>query len=479
MSRQAPYLDQPPRLYLDVSTLLRWTGPPVGILRVEAALARHALITAHRMGFAFFDPGRSRYRGVPADIIRDLLNGRLVIDASHVPDPRPRHRTGMSRVFHEVAQCIYPLRRPRRVAVLALERLRLAWPSSSSSKTIGAVQERLFSARYRRMLFDQDGKRRRFIPIGKVLGPAIALGPDCIILSAGAEWNTKAPAALVELKSRYRYRYVLLCHDLIPLKFPRFFMPHDVAAFSSYFKAALRVVDRFICVSNCTANDLLAYAKQEDVSLLDVQVEANGADPPLSASSDLPDALVHRKFVLFVSTIEPRKNHALIQRVWLQLLARGIPQATGFKLVFVGRLGWKMEELTRSWQTNETLRSTLVHLQDLPDSSLASLYNNAAFCIYPSLYEGFGLPVLEAFSYGRAVIASTAGSLPEVMQDRGPTLDPMDEQAWYETMAAWITRPDIVDAHETKLTGFRPSTWEEAAARIVHRATRPFQTSAE
>ena len=98
-----------------------------------------------------------------------------------------------------------------------------------------------------------------------------------------------------------------------------------------------------------------------------------------------------------VSTIEPRKGHQLIYNVWLKLLAEGVPQKTGFKLVFVGRPGWKVEKLIDQLKNDARLGNSLQLLTSVNDDQLAALYDGAAFCLYPSVYEGYGLPVVEAF----------------------------------------------------------------------------------
>ena len=151
-------------------------------------------------------------------------------------------------------------------------------------------------------------------------------------------------------------------------------------------------------------------------------------------------------YAMLVSTIEPRKGHELLYRVWKRLLADGIPQARNFKLIFVGRPGWMVEHLLREIAADRDLGDTLKIFSFAADDELAALYANAAFCVYPSLYEGYGLPVVEAFSYGKAVIASTGGAIPEVVGEFSPCLDPKDEESWYRTLRSWIEDPVVARA---------------------------------
>jgi len=177
------------------------------------------------------------------------------------------------------------------------------------------------------------------------------------------------------------------------------------------------------------------------------------------------------RFALFVSTIEPRKNHALLLRVWRRLLDAGIPQRFGFRLVFVGRRGWAVDDVLRQLDQPEAFQGTVVQLGDVDDAELGRLYQGAAFCLYPSRYEGFGLPVVEAYAWGRAVIVSNGGSLPEVARGYGPCLDSEDEEAWTATIRSWMEEPHRVAAAEQRIRRDRPFlTWREASARMLAEA---------
>jgi glycosyltransferase involved in cell wall biosynthesis len=110
------------------------------------------------------------------------------------------------------------------------------------------------------------------------------------------------------------------------------------------------------------------------------------------------------------------------------------------------------------------LAGTLVLLTDADDAKMATLYRNAAFCLYPSRYEGYGLPVIEAFSHGKAVLASTGGAVPEVVGDFSPCLDPDDAQAWQRMLARWIEEPAARAAYAERIrASFRRPTWDESA----------------
>ena len=170
--------------------------------------------------------------------------------------------------------------------------------------------------------------------------------------------------------------------------------------------------------------------------------------------------------MLFVSTIEPRKGHGMLIRVWRRL-SRPMPQRHGFKLVFVGRPGWMVDDVLREIDAMRGSAGTLVHLADVSDSALAAIYRACAFCAYPSRYEGFGLPIVEAFSYGKAVIASTGGAIPETVNGLSPCLDPADEDAWYGEIKRWIEDPQARAPCEARIRqSFAHPDWRHAAAQF-------------
>jgi len=229
-------------------------------------------------------------------------------------------------------------------------------------------------------------------------------------------------------------------------------------------------------------SDVEAYCRTLGISLRATAVTPFGSDAvrqhPASARPLRP-GIERDRYALLVSTIEPRKGHELLYRVWKRLLADGIPQAGNFKLVFVGRPGWMMEKLLGEIAADRDLGDTLQIISFAGDDELATLYANAAFCVYPSLYEGYGLPVVEAFSYGKAVIASTGGAIPEVAGEFSPCLDPKDEESWYRTLRGWIENPSLRAPYEDAIrTRYRHTSWNEASAKLYELIDAHFRQAA-
>jgi glycosyltransferase involved in cell wall biosynthesis len=439
------------QLFVDVSTLVRFSGPPVGILRVEHEVALQAVARGGQP--VVYDPAARGFRLLHPAWVGALLRREALLDPAH---GLPRGR-----------------RLRRHDLFLALERRRLAAPEGRGSRAFSAVQRALLAARppgFR--IADGTGRRTPVLPADLALGPPAPLGPGDVMLSPSNDWNIKDPDALADAKRQLGFRLAVLCYDLIPVTRPEFFAPEVSAPFARYWRRLLRVADTVIVNAHAVARDVAALRAAEGLPPADTPVVPLGADPPRAAPAPLPDGLAPDHFALFVSTIEPRKNHALVLEVWRRLLARGVPQRTGYRLVFVGRPGWMVAPLLAEIADARRFAGTLLHLARAEDAVLAALYRAAGFCLYPSRDEGFGLPVVEAFVHGRALLASTGGAVPEAAGGLAPCLDPDDIGGWAAEMERLMLDPAARRAAEARVAaGYRPRDWDAVAADLIRAAT--------
>lgn len=232
---------------------------------------------------------------------------------------------------------------------------------------------------------------------------------------------------------RTRAWTVTTVHDLSVLAHPDWHPADRVRWYERDFAAGVRQTTRFIAAS--------AYTKGEMVRRLgvpadriDVTYQApRAAFRPLArdqARQVVAPLGLPERFLLFVGTLEPRKNVVGLLQAFAALpaaLRKRVP------LVLAGGWGWKMESLPDSLAQHGLLDDTrLIGYQS--DTVLAALYSLCTALAWPTLYEGFGLPPLEAMACGAAVISSTATSIPEVVGDAGVLLDPTDVPAWTEAL---------------------------------------------
>jgi glycosyltransferase involved in cell wall biosynthesis len=447
------------RLILDISTIARWTGPPVGIVRVEFELAQHAMRRRHDVQLTFYDPLSGGLRALRPEWQELVLGLDGCIDTVEIDfrRHRPRWRNLLS---------------PRYPIAMWLERLRLT--GSATVRAIASrLQKRLLrSAARRPPFFDQSGRRVAVVGYDLALGDQVPLAQEDTLLSAGSDWLHKGTAMLA-LRRRYSMHMAVMCYDLLPLLHPKFFPPQEVPPFRAYWDATLQAGVRIICNSECVAGDVRHYAAAKHLGDPCTRIVPLAASP-VSNSSLPPLRLPLRRggFALFVSTIEPRKGHSVLLEVWRRLLRRGVPQKADFRLLFVGRPGWMVDDVLR--QVNSAKPYGALHWEGVNDLELERLYQDCAFCLYPSRYEGFGLPIIEAFTRGKAIIASTGGAVPETVNGLSPCLDPLDVDAWTALIGDWIGRPDAYAEWEARIRhDFRRREWPDVAEQIMSAAVAP------
>jgi glycosyltransferase involved in cell wall biosynthesis len=450
------------RVIFDVSSIARWSGPAVGIARVENALAAYAIAHRPDIILSIYDPRTGYFRALDPRWAVAVIGWDAsleILEFEYRLDPK-RLRNRM----------------PSRYSVfMLLERLRLTTRFAWVRAAADILQRALLLARRLPPPFaDRSGRRLAIVPARLALGERLALGRGDVLVTAGYGWYQMDTNAIGASKRATGFRYVAMCYDIIPLLFPEFYRAPDVDTFRDHWRAMFGLADRIIVNSRQVEADITAYCAQTGTSAPAMRVVPLGYAPSRPApEAGVPEGLEPGRFVLFVSTIEPRKGHGMLIRVWRRLLAAGIPQRHRFKLVFVGRPGWMVDDVSREIDELRGSTGTLVHLADVSDGALVGMYRACAFCAYPSRYEGFGLPIVEAFSYGKAVIASTGGAVPETVNGLSPCLDPTDEDAWYAEIERWIEDPQARAPYEARICqSFTHPDWQHAAAQFFDAVSR-------
>lgn len=468
------------RVFIDLASLVQWYGPPVGIARCLERFALHARRHVPGTVFTVFDPRIGKSRPIRDEFVDAVLDSRIKLYLGFMKVPGSVRRHSVERIPPSLVTPYWWVTRFRRKLVLWLERRRLSATSQHSAACWAAIQSPLVTDKLRPMLFQGDGRRVDVPNIDDLLLPPVQLGPDDIVLGIQFDWTHTDVAAILADRDAAGSRYVLLCHDVIPLLYPQWYSENDVISFRQHFEQAFARADRVLFTSRRVAQDALDWCAGNGIVCADHRRIPLGADPfPAEASGELPQSLEAGRFALYVSTIEPRKNHAMLVEAWRGLVRDGTVSKTVFRLVFVGRRGWKMGNFLEQIAADPELAGTIVHLEGIGDEVLARLYRDAAFCLYPSIYEGYGLPPIEALGAGKALIASTGGPIPEIVGDFAVCLDPGDRQAWQDRMRAWMTgSPEPARLAERALRDYLAVTWEGSAQALFDAALSAGRTTA-
>ena len=257
---------------------------------------------------------------------------------------------------------------------------------------------------------------------------------------------------------------VVTLHDMTPLLFPHYHPWRRVVAYRLLMHHTLRTVDRVIVDSAHTRADLAASARIPVDKITVVPLAAADHFRPTTPTAafagryDLP-----ARFIFTVGVLEPRKNHGLLVEALRRLQAAG--EQIG--LVIVGREGWRWKDPLAA-PSVAPLRSCVRIFRNVPDDDLVEFYNRAAVFAYPSLYEGFGLPLLEAMACGTPVVASARSSLPEVAGDAALLADPEDVDDFTAQLLRVLRDPALrrrlIDAGRRRARHF---SWRQTAERTL------------
>ncbi len=199
---------------------------------------------------------------------------------------------------------------------------------------------------------------------------------------------------------------VVTIHDLSYFYYPEEFLKKDLYKLENWTKYSVQKARKIIAVSQNTRKDLIKFYQTPDNK---IKVVYNGYEKRVQKSSKIKTSKLPAFYILYVGTLQPRKNVSLLIRTFNKFRGRN-PQ---FKLVIVGRKGWLYKEMFELVKQLK-IEKDVIFTDYVSDAELIELYKNAFCFILPSLYEGFGIPVLEAMNYGCPVISSNVSSLPEI-----------------------------------------------------------------
>ena len=301
--------------------------------------------------------------------------------------------------------------------------------------------------------------------------------PGDALLVLGSPWFRDYGPIARWLRDERRMRFGVLVHDLVPVRRPEWCHAGVTRTFGAWYSDVLPFCDVVLANSRHTAQDTEAFARERGIALPG-PVRPVPVGTGFGAARDagpVEGALAGREYVLFVSTMEARKNHALIVRVWQRLLAEVAAGARAENsvpdLVFAGRIGWLVADLVRQLENTRWLGGRVRMIQDPSDSELRSLYEGCLFTVFPSFYEGWGLPVTESLAFGKPCLSSNAAALPEAGGGLCRYFDPEDVGSAHRAVAAVLDdRPGLAAWQDQVRREFRPTPWTDTARAVLDAA---------
>lgn len=257
-------------------------------------------------------------------------------------------------------------------------------------------------------------------------------------------------------------RPVYMIHDLIPITHPEYCRAGEAERHSRRVRNMLASGVGIIGNSQATLDSLTAFAESEEMIVPSMIAAPLGTDlERTDRHASAPD----RPTFVMVGTIEARKNHLLLLQIWARLVRAHGPAAP--RLLVIGQRGWECEQVLDLLDRSEILRGTVVEVGCCTDAELNLHLRGARALLFPTLVEGYGLPLIEALASGTPVLASDLPVFHEIGQEVPDFIDPLDGPAWQAAIEDYA-RPgsEARIAQLARLARFSPPRWDDHFAMV-------------
>jgi glycosyltransferase involved in cell wall biosynthesis len=304
--------------------------------------------------------------------------------------------------------------------------------------------------------------------------PAVVFRPGDVLLLCDASWNY--PVWLAARAARAQgASVVLLMYDLIPLRHPNFCFALVPPIFRLWLDRMLPNADAVICISDATEQDLRAYSGETGLSLPPTGHFRLGSDPVRGPTANAHVGARVQEFLTSgpacfaaIGSFEPKKNYGFMLDVFERLWARGLD----LRLLIVGRESAESRDLVQRVRCHAEQGRRLLSVFEATDAEVTFVYANCRALVFPSLAEGFGLPLVEARTRGCLVIASSLPALVE-LADEGVCIYP---QGSHQALEQLLLEHAAAD-HRAQTPPMKAFTWSDSAAQLLELSKRLLATS--
>lgn len=434
-------------IWLDVTSTLRWSRPAVGIIRTEVELIRSSFDKDFKY-FRLDNPG-----GSPSEVSKESLKLALKsLEAFTSPQGRS---VWLSLVTAK----------PQGTTLQKLRWRSFAFYSILSPRQKGIASKFVNAIRAMLKLRPTKSHESNGLHECSRRCPWSIFSDSPYLIFSGFMWEFLDPKNIAPTKKVHNFKVASMVYDTIPAKFPEYAPKGFDEKFRSYLVGLLGIADKIFTISRTSEADILDFCRLNKISLASkIAVLTLGCDiQSIPAAVDSSRALKPQGYFLYVSTLEVRKNHEILYRAFRRMVIES-PSSVP-KLVFVGMPGWNVQELFEeiakdSLLSQPSMNPKLVILEKVSDTELAWLYRNAIATLFPSHYEGWGLPIAESLSVGTPVVTSNAGACVEAGQGRAVLINADDLEGWKAAMNAFIDEPGYRERLLEPIKSYRAPTWE-------------------
>ena len=289
-----------------------------------------------------------------------------------------------------------------------------------------------------------------------------------IFICPGAPWAFEEYISIIKSIESSVFSLKVIIYDLIPYLFPHFYENPDFGSY--YFNFVTQLVSHassIYCISECTKKDLLTNIKlpslERNTKVIKLGNDFNG-NKRVDGDCDLK-LNRFKNNILCVGTIEFRKNQFFLLNAYKRFI---LEKRTAPDLLIIGKIGYLNNQIIHHISEDPILKSRVKILDCVNDDELAYLYANCLFTVYPSLYEGWGLPISESLMYGKNVICSNTSSMVEIAPDLCHFADPIKQSDWVKLMSSLCFEDNFREENEKRISsGFQKYKWQDTSKSLL------------
>lgn len=252
---------------------------------------------------------------------------------------------------------------------------------------------------------------------------------DILLVPAGLWDNQEYINTLQSVNAKL----IHVVYDMIPIVCPQYVVDYLPPIFTNYMFKVLPKCQRVLSISEATAEDLKKVFQKNNLKINDIRVFRLGDD--LTDKNKNFKKLYLDNFCLCVGTVEVRKNHMLLYYVYKKAISEKINLP---KLIIVGKKGWLTNDFMYLINNDPDIRNKIIHLDNVTDGELNWLYKHCLFTVFPSFYEGWGLPIAESLFHNKVTLSSNTSSMLEIGDDNADYFSPNSTDELFNLMKKFL-----------------------------------------
>lgn len=416
-------------IWVDMTDMLIWRGSFTGVQRVAYEYARR--FAAEGARFCAYDVIRDRYFEISLGFIEKKQKSDGLV-SGEVVSLRKRLRNVLGSPYYALPERYKKTLRPL------------------VSRTNRAV--RYF------MSETVDRFKGRPSPYDGFQNAEFSSGDVVALIGAG--WNdSRALDRLVNLQLSVGFKIAQHINDILPIYQPQLFADDLPELFETYMQKVIKCADVITVISEATKRDIEAYCRDHKAVNMRIEVVRLGDDVGVVAPVKPTGVVGAEDFIFALGTFEVRKNYILLYQALklAQLEGRDLP-----KIVIAGRKGWLSSDVIHQIKHDPYMKDKLVWLNNVSDGELTWLFKHSLFTVFPSLAEGWGLPVVESLRHGKFSLVSGVSSMLEIGEGLVDYFLPYDARECMEKMQYYLADRRYIAANEKVVKHYRVYTWDES-----------------